>query len=176
VSGLCFAEWEEESPWPSLAEQRGFAPDQDVVTVHGGKGTFPLADIHNDDARDLLALVAKSLAFPLGNKFLGPNPGNGQVVLAVNPVWAQRFGAVFPDVGDVQAFLHEHAWQPIDLWPAENRRILEERRRVDGRGRVYLNDRPDQIVLVVCGGHGSLHAICLPSWGESELQSVAAVG
>ena len=39
--GLCFGEWEERSPWPSLAEQRGFAADQDVVTVHGGKGTLP---------------------------------------------------------------------------------------------------------------------------------------
>ena len=63
--GFCIGEWEERSPWPSLAARRGYSADQDVVTVHGGKGTFPLADIHNDDARDLLYLIAKSLAFPL---------------------------------------------------------------------------------------------------------------
>ena len=28
-------------------------------------------------------------------------------------------------------------------------------------------------VIVVCGGKGSLHAVCLPSWGESHLQSRA---
>src|ERR1700730_13060511 len=41
-TGLCFAEWEERSPWPSLASQLGFGSDEDVVTVHAGKGTFPM--------------------------------------------------------------------------------------------------------------------------------------
>ena len=31
--------------------------------------------------------------------------------------------------------------------------------------------RPDQIVPIVCGGLGSLHAIALPSFGESQMQS-----
>ncbi|HSS09258.1 MAG TPA: hypothetical protein VLL25_05205, partial [Acidimicrobiales bacterium] len=170
-SGLCFAEWEEESPWPSLAERRGFRPDDEVVTVHGGKGTVPLADIHNDDPRDLLALLAKSVAFPLGNMFLGPHAGHGEIVLAINPVWARRFAAVFPDIGELQNFLRDHAWQPIELWPPGNQRILEGQGRVDQHGRVFLAERPDQFVIVVCGGKGSLHTICLPSWGESQLQS-----
>ena len=175
AAGLCFAEWEEESPWPSLAEQRGLPRDAEVVTVHGSKGTYPLADVHTDDARDLLYLLAKSLATPTGNKFLTPGADVGETVLAVNPVWAGRFGATFPDVADAQAFLHEHAWQPVDLWPAANRRRLEELGRVDDRGRVHLSARPDQYVLVVCGGHGSLHAVALPSWGESSLQSAEVV-
>ena len=95
--GLCFGEWEERSPWPSLATRRGFAAGDDVVTAHGGKGTFPLADIHNDDPRDLLLLIAKSIAFPLSNMFLSGNPGNGEVVVAINPMWAERFGTAFPD-------------------------------------------------------------------------------
>jgi hypothetical protein len=173
--GLCFAEWEEQSPWPTLAERRGFGPTEEVVTVHGGKGTMPLADINNDDARDLLTLIARSVAYPLGNKFLEPTAANGEVVIVVNPLWAARFGREFPDVADLQQFLLEHAWQPIDLWPAPNQRILEDKGRVDARGRVWLNERSDQFVIVVCGGLGNLHAICLPSWGESQMQSKAAV-
>lgn len=175
VSGLCFGEWEERSPWPSLAAQWGYAADADVVTVHGGKGTMPLADVNCDDARDLLYLIAKSLAFPLSNKFLTPISGNGQTVLAINPMWAARFGEEFPDVTDCQAFLHEHAWQPIDLWPEKNREILYAKDRVDPNGRVALNERPDQIVLVVCGGLGNLHAVALPSWGDSEIAHRAVV-
>ena len=173
--GLCFGEWEERSPWPSLAERRGFAADLDVVTVHGGKGTFPMADIHNDDARDLLELIAKSLAYPLANMFLG-NAENGEVVLAVNPMWAERFGAVFPEITELQAFLHDHAWQPLDLWPEPNRAILRAKERVGRDDRVYLTARPDQIVPVVCGGLGSLHAVALPSFGESQMQSAPARG
>jgi hypothetical protein len=172
--GFCIGEWEERSPWPSLAERRGYTADQDVVTVHGGKGTFPLADIHNDDARDLLYLIAKSIAFPLSNMYLG-NLQNGEVVVAINPMWAERFGAVFPDVEELQHFLRENAWQPIDLWPAPNQQILRNKGRVDGEGRVHLVGRPDQIAPIVCGGLGSLHAIALPSFGESQMQSHAVL-
>jgi hypothetical protein len=173
VTGLCVGEWEEESPWPSLAERLGYAPTDEVVTVHGGKGTFPFADIHNDDARDLLHLVAKTLAFPLANMYLGTVAAHGETVVAFNPVWAQRFGEVFPDVADLQAFVQEHAWQPIELWPEANQRILRDRERVDARGRVHLAERPDQWVPVVCGGRGSLHGVALTSWGESNLAHAA---
>jgi hypothetical protein len=172
--GFCIGEWEERSPWPSLAERRGYTADQDVVTVHGGKGTFPLADIHNDDARDLLYLIAKSIAFPLSNMYLG-NLQNGEVVVAINPMWAERFGAVFPDVDELQHFLRANAWQPIELWPAPNQQILRNKGRVDSEGRVHLVGRPDQIVPIVCGGLGSLHAIALPSFGESQMQSHAVL-
>ena len=113
-------------------------------------------------------LLAKSIAYPLANMYLG-NADNGEVVLAVNPMWAERFGAAFPDVADLQAYLHEHAWQPLDLWPrAEPGDPARRRAGSDGAtDRVYLTARPDQIVPVVCGGLGSLHAIALPSFGES---------
>jgi hypothetical protein len=173
--GLCFGEWEERSPWPSLAQRQGLSAEDDVVTVHGGKGTFPMADIHNDDPRDLLELLAKSMAYPLANMFLG-NADNGEVVLAVNPMWAERFGAAFPDVTDLQTFVHEHAWQPLSLWPEPNQVIFRDKGRVGAADRVYLTARPDQIVPVVCGGLGSLHAVALPSFGESQLQSAAARG
>ncbi len=170
TAGLCFGEWEERSPWPSLATQWGYRSDQDVVTIHGSKGTFAMADINCDAARDLMHLMAKSMAFPLSNKYLMPDAGGGQTIVAINPIWADRFAKEFPDITDAQAFLHERAWQPLDMWPEANQRILEERGRVVDGGRVYLNARPDQFVIVVCGGLGNLHAVALPSWGDSELQ------
>jgi hypothetical protein len=173
--GLCFGEWEERSPWPSLATRLGFSAEEDVVTAHGGKGTFPLADIHNDDPRDLLYLIAKSIAFPLSNMFLSGNAGNGQVVVAMNPMWAERFGTAFPAVEDCQQFLWEHAWQPLALWPEGNQAILREKERVGDDDRVHLVASPAQIVPFVCGGLGSLHAVALPSFGESQMQSAAAL-
>jgi hypothetical protein len=172
--GLCFGEWEERSPWAPLAERRGVATGSDAVTVHGGKGTFPLADINNDDPLDLLLLIAKSLAFPLSNMYLG-HQDHGEVVLAINPMWAERFAVPFPDVADLQAYLCEHAWQPLDLWPAATQEIMLRKGRATGP-RVGLVARPDQIVPVVCGGLGSLHAVALPSFGESQLQTAAVPG
>jgi len=173
--GLCFGEWEERSPWPSLAVRRGCAATDDVVTVHGGKGTFPLADIHNDDPRDLLYLIAKSIAFPLSNMFLSGNPENGDVVVAMNPMWAERFGKAFPAVEDCQQYLWDHAWQPLAVWPEGNQQILRDKGRVDAGDRVRLVASPAQIVPFVCGGLGSLHAVALPSFGESQMQSAAVL-
>jgi hypothetical protein len=75
----------------------------------------------------------------------------------------------------MQEYLRENAWQPIELWPDGNAALLRAHGRVDN-GRVYLVERPDQIVPVVCGGLGSLHAIALPSFGESHMQSRAVIG
>jgi hypothetical protein len=107
--------------------------------------------------------------------FLGGTGENGEVVVAINPIWADRFAAAFPAVESLQEYLWEHAWQPIDLWPAGNQEILRSKSRVDDDGRVALVRRPDQIVPIVCGGLGSLHAIALPSFGESQMQSAAAL-
>jgi hypothetical protein len=169
-AGFCIGEWEERSPWPSLAERRGHAREQEVVTVHAGKGTFPMADINNDDPHDLLYLVAKTIAFPLNNQYLGGG-ANGEIVLAINPIWAERFAVAFPDLGDLQEFLRRHASHPLDLWPEPNQDIFRRKGRVAADGRMYLVERAEQIVPVVCGGLGGLHAVALPSFGESQMQS-----
>ena len=173
--GLCFGEWEERSPWPSLAVRRGFRADEDVVTVHGGKGTFPLADVNNDSAEDLAYTIAKSIAFPLNNWYLEPTGATGQLVLCINPIWARRFGEAFPEIESLQAYLFENAWQPIELWREGNAKILRDKGRVDAKGRVMLVERPEQLVPVVCGGLGSLHAVALTSFCESEMQSVGVL-
>ena len=170
--GLCFGEWEERSPWPSLAERRGFAKAQEVVTVHGGKGTYPLADVNNDDPADLAYTIAKCLAFPMNNWFLELTGNSGQLVLLVNPMWAERLGRTFPEVGDFQQYVWENAWQPIDLFRPNNQKVLRDKGRVDAQGRVFLAGRPDQFVPVVCGGLGGLHGVALTSFVQSEMQSV----
>jgi hypothetical protein len=171
--GLCFGEWEERSPWPGLASRRGFLPYQDVVTVHGGKGTYPLADVNNDDPRDLTHAIAKSLAFPLNNWYLELTGDSGQLVLLVNPMWARRLAEAFPRVEDFQQALWEAAWQPAELFRPLNRAVLEEKGRIDASGQVRLASRPDQFVPVVCGGLGGLHGVALTSFVQSEMQSVA---
>lgn len=173
--GLCFGEWEERSPWRSLAERQGCTPDAEVVTVHGGKGTFPMADVNNDDPADLAYSIAKTIAFPLNNWYLELTGDSGQLVLLVNPMWAERLARAFPDAEDFQQYVWEHAWQPIDLFRPTNAEVLRTKGRVDGQGRVFLCSRPDQIVPVVCGGLGGLHGVALTSFVQSEMQSIEVV-
>lgn len=173
--GQCFGEWEERSPWPSLAVRRGCAAEQDIVTLHGSKGNFPVADTNNDDPHDLAYMLAKSIAYPMSNYYLELTGDCGQIVVVVNPMWAARLAKAFPRIESLQEYLREHAWQPIDLWRPANQEILRKKNRVDERGRVHLVNRAEQLVPVVAGGLGSLHAMFLPSWCQSEMQSAAVV-
>jgi hypothetical protein len=88
-------------------------------------------------------------------------------------MWAERFARPFPEIESLQQHLFDHAWQPIELWPEANQDILRSKGRVAPDGKVQLVSRPDQLVPVVCGGLGSLHAVALTSFCESEMQSVA---
>ena len=135
-----------------------------------------MADINNDDPRDLLFLIAKSLAFPLSNMFLGGTGENGEVVLAINPIWADRFAVAFPAVESLQAYLWENAWQPIELWPAGNQDILRAKHRADDDGRVFRagpTSRPDRADRAV--GSGACTPSLPSSPGESQMQSAAVV-
>lgn len=172
--GVCFGEWEERSKWPSVAERRGFARDEEVVTVHGAMGTMALCDVATENDRDLAYLIAKSIASPMANLYV-PLKTRGEAMLLLQPMWADRFAKTFPRVESFQEFLHENAWQPIEFWPPANQKLLREAGRVDAKGRVHALSAPDRIVPVVCGGMGNLHATILPSWGESEMQSAAVV-
>lgn len=171
--GLCFGEWEERSDWPSLAERRGFKAKDEVVTMHGGMGILPVCDLNTEDDRELACLIAKSVAVPMHNLYIVANFPDGEVIIALNPIWAERFGATWPKIEDFQQCLYDHCWQPIELWPSQMRKLLHERKRVDAQGRVHAVQGPRKLVPVVAGGLGNLHCSILMSWGESEMQSAA---
>jgi hypothetical protein len=62
--------------------------------------------------------------------------------------------------------LREHASLPIDDWPARYHEEFEKRGRIE-RGKVHLVHDPSQILVVVAGGMGALHACALHSWGST---------
>jgi hypothetical protein len=174
VIGVCIGEWEERSDWPSLAMRRGFTREQEVVTVHGGMGTTALVDTSTGDDRGLAYLLARSVAQHMGNLYV-PTRANGEQIILIHPLWAERFCKTFPKVEDFQQCMYDSAWNPIDFWPKPNQAFLRDSDRVDSKGRVHVVSRPDRIQPVVCGGLGNLHCTILPSWGESEMQSKATL-
>lgn len=170
LGGVCFAEWEERSDWPSLAMRRGYAREQEVVTVHGGKGTVAVIDFNMANERDLAYLLGKTIASPMSNMYV-TIPWRGETILLINPMWAERLCKAFPKVESFQEYVYEHAWQPIGSWPEFHQKHLYDCGRVDSRGRVFALIGPDRVQPVVCGGLGNLHGTILPSWGESEMVS-----
>jgi hypothetical protein len=165
VTGIVVGEWEERSPWPPLAERRGVRGD--AVTVHGATGTQDIADITATNGAELVEVIGKSLAYPGTNAFIGAHHG-AQVAIALAPPWADLVAATFRDVADVQAALHEHAALPVSWWPERHRQAALDRGRVDGNGMVHLVEHTDDLLVMVCGGLGSLHALALHSFGPTR--------
>ena len=162
VTGIVFGEWEERSPWAPLAERRGVKGD--AVTVYGAMGTANICDVVADSAEGFLEIIAKSMAYPGANGFL-TSSAFSESLCAINPVWAEVIAKQFPDMGDVQHFLWDRCALPIDWWRPEYRAPIEALGRIKPDGRVHLVPTPDDVLVMVAGGLGGLHAAMLHSWG-----------
>jgi hypothetical protein len=167
VAGICVAEWEERSPWAPLAERRGVPHESSAVTVHGCTGTLDVADIVADRGDDLLAVIGASLAVPGTNAFIGAHHG-AEIVVAIAPPWADLIARSVPSIDDVQRRLFDAARLPVSAWPAPHRAKAEADGRVDRDGFVHLVESPEHLVVLVCGGLGSLHALALHSFGPTR--------
>lgn len=164
VTGIVFGEWEERSPWAPLAERRGFAGD--AATVFGTMGTMNICDPFAATADELLLAIGRGLAASGSNGFLHMLPFS-EVLVGINPVWAEIIGREYPDIADVQERLRAIARLPLADWPERYQREYESVGRVD-EGFVHLVIDPDKILVVVAGGMGGLHAAALHSWGSTK--------
>jgi hypothetical protein len=167
VAGIVVGEWEERSPWAPLSVRRGQPPDGNAITVHGCTGTIDVADIVADNGRDLVAVIGKSLAVLGTNAFIGSHHG-AELMIAIAPPWAELIAASYAEVDDVCVEMWRHAALPVSWWPELHQRALHENGRVDDAGVVHVVDGPEQLLLLVCGGLGNLHALALHSFGPTR--------
>ncbi len=165
VAGILFGEWEERSPWAPLAERRGVTGD--AVTVVSAMGTMNMLDGVADSADLLCDLLGRSLAYPGANGYL-PGLAFSEVVVGINPIWAELIANTYPDIADVEDRIWDAAALPIDSWPVEYHKPLEDAGRIADDGRVHLMaDREGRVLVVVCGGLGSLHGLGIHGFGTS---------
>lgn len=162
IAGIMMGEWEERSPWKPLAERRGVPGN--AVTVYGAMGTMNILDITSHSGPEFLESIGRSLAYPGCNNF-SPAVAFGEAMVAINPVWAEIIGRDVPDIADVQEMIWRHASLPLDAFQKRLADSIVAAGRVQADGRVYLTPTPDDVLVYVCGGTGSLHAHGVHSWG-----------
>jgi hypothetical protein len=162
VAGIVVGEWEERSPWAPLAERRGVPGN--AVTVYGAMGTMNILDMTSQTGPEFLEAIGKSLASPGANTY-SPAVPYGEAMVAINPVWAEIIGRDVPNIQDVQEQIWKHASLPIDAFWPKLREEVERAGRLRPDGRVYLVEKPEDVIVIVCGGTGSLHACGMHSWG-----------
>lgn len=171
VAGILFGEWEERSPWAPLAERRGVKGD--AVTVYGTMGTMNILDTTSQTGPDFLEMIGKSLGYPGANGF-SPAMPFAQIMVAVNPVWAEIIHRDVPHLEDVQESIWKFSSLDADYLTPKHRNQLENLHRVIN-GRVYLATEPKDVFVVCCGGTGGLHATGFHSFGSCLTQTQAVL-
>jgi hypothetical protein len=169
VAGILFGEWEERSPWAPLAERRGVKGD--AVTVYGTMGTMNILDTTSQTGPDFLEMIGKSLGYPAANGF-SPAMPYAEIMVAVNPVWAEIIHRDVPDLADVQEMIWKFSSLDAGYLTPKHREQLENLNRVID-GRVYLASEPKDVFVVCCGGTGGLHATGFHSFGSCLTQTRA---
>ena len=170
VAGIVFGEWEERSPWTPFAERRGVAGD--AVTVYGTNGTMNIIDTTSQTGPEFLEMIGKSLAYPGANGF-SPAVPYAEIMVAVNPVWAEIIQRDVPRMEDVQEIIWKNASFDAGYITPKHKEQLEHLNRLDINGRVHLASAPKDVFVLTCGGTGSLHAAGFHSWGTCLTQTSA---
>jgi hypothetical protein len=161
-------EWEERSPWAPLAERRGVSGD--AVTAFGAMGTMNIIDTTSQRAVEFLEMIGRSLAYAGTNGF-SPAVPFCEVFAAINPICAEIVAREMPNIEDVQEVLWRYASLLAEDFEHLHRGQLEDQGRVRADGRVYLTPEPKDVLVMVAGGTGGLHAVGIHSFGTSIAQT-----
>jgi len=171
VAGVVFGEWEERSPWQPFAERRGVKGD--AVSVYGSMGTMNVLDTVSQKGPEFLEMTGKSLAYP-GANGLTPCMPFAEILVAINPVWADIIHRDVPHFEDVQEILWRNTAMDANHLTAKHREQLEPLGRVIN-SKVYVVTEPKDVMIVCCGGTGGLHATGFHSFGSCLTQTVPVI-
>ncbi|CAN7635494.1 hypothetical protein LJR225_004917 [Phenylobacterium sp. LjRoot225] len=169
VTGLLLGEWEEKSPWAPLAERRAGVRG-DAVTSFGTMGTMNILDTTSIGAHAFFEMIGKSVAYPGANCF-SPSMEYSEMMIGINPIWAELIAKEVPRIEDVQELIWRQASVPGDWLEPLHRGQVEAQGRIREDGRIYVTPEPKDIILFVCGGLGGLHALGLHSFGSCLTQT-----
>jgi hypothetical protein len=160
---LCFGEWEEKSPWEPFHVRRGFAPDDNVLTVHCATGTQDIADIWAENGEELIWVLAHSIDW-IGNNKVLVKQEQGEMLLLLCPDFAYKIARDGLTIPDVQRLLHAFTRTPIERWHRNHWKQLESRGYVES-GTVPLCAHPEQFLIAVAGGESGHHALNFCTFG-----------
>ena len=162
---FCFAEREDDSPWDSLAIERGFSPDISTVSLFAASGVTPISDTLSRKPDDLcrsFAACLKSVSHPKSANQPAP-------VLVVSPEHSRRFG----EAGWSKALFKETLNKYLQILVSElvsgADGILEgipENRAKDHE--TIPKFRANSLHIVRAGGDAGLFSAIISSWGGSK--------
>jgi hypothetical protein len=176
---FCFAENEEESPWPPLHVERGFARDASTVTLFAVAGTVEVVDTHSVAAPDRLQTLADVLSAPVG-VFAAAEPllGSGYPIVVLPPESARALSLSGLTKSGVKSELYARSRVALERLPEPLRLEIraERRARLAPVGTpLRVAARAQDITVIVAGGVGMKQTF-VPGWNGGSLPATVEIG
>lgn len=167
---FCIAEDQDANPWTPLHVERGFRPEDSVVTVTATAGPQSIATgAGYSPAEDVLYVLADSIA-GLGNS----NVSGGDMVLVLGPMAVKNLADAGWGKEEVKREIVRLATRPVR--EVKRRRSISEDHPMhwnkivdpnDDDARVPFVRTPENLIMLVTGAWGSGSGFCAlcPGWG-----------
>ena len=160
----CIAESQTHNPWDALHADRGVPSDSSAVTVFSGEAPIFARNDWSDQPEPILATIADAM---LPSHFTG-----GGVVVVLGPLHAAAMARAGLLKADVRQGLFERARRSLSELRRAGRLADEPEPGDDTTYRTVV-PTPDDILVVVAGGHLYGYSAVVPSWvGGHESMAV----
>ena len=173
---MCFPEWEERSPWAPLHVERGFAPEDSVVTVFA-MTSGPVLMVDQDSRTG--AHLAGSLGQCLETMFHPKAHYMGEAMVVVCPEHVDTFVRDGYGKAEIRARMQEATARPIrelaedDMSPGTFKRAVVERMDEEALNRKLPKFRNDRdIHIVVAGAEAGKFSGAFHGWVTGEIGSI----
>ena len=169
--GMCFAEAEADSPWESLAVERGFPASASTVTLYCGEGPRVVVDQLSRDPESLMQSLAECLKTVCHPKL----PMAFDAMLVVSPEHAR----VYKQAGWDKAKLRAELLQRLML---EGKDFIRGARGMAEGLPEALKEltlpkiRPDGLMIVHAGGGAGLFSAIIGGWVSGDMGSSPGTG
>ena len=173
---MCFPEWEERSPWTPLHMERGFEPEDSVLTVFA-MTSGPVLMVDQDSRTG--AHLAGSLGQCLETMFHPKAHYMGEALVVVCPEHVDTFVRDGYGKAEIRARMQEVSARPIrelaedDISPGSFKRAVVERMDEAALNRKLPKFRNDtDIHIVVAGAEAGKFSGAFHGWVTGEMGSI----
>ena len=156
---FCFAEDLATSPWPSLAEAKGFRPGSSTVTMIAANAPLQLETHGDRDPEGFLTAAAHAM--------LGFGPRISEMVLVISQELMAYVAASGWSRAQVAEFLHGKTLRTAGEWD-DWRRTDKLPPDADRNELVGCVSGPDRLTVVPAGGDAGEFMAVITSWGSSR--------
>ncbi|MBM3942392.1 MAG: hypothetical protein FJ316_05620 [SAR202 cluster bacterium] len=156
---FCFAEDLEHAPWPSLAQSKGFGPQDSTVTIYAANAPLQVSIYTGKAPEDFLTAVSHAM--------LGLGHSLSEVLVVVGGELMGYLTEARWSRQQVQDFLYQKTRRPLREWVEWHR--VDHPQPGDNPDRLLgCVAEPGRITVAPGGGMAGAFVSIIPSWGGSR--------